>query len=81
MSSRAFDQASTNLIYGSDSEDNGEEDESYSYAKANVSKAPSGGRANLGNIRSNDMMLESSTALLSEANMESSDVYIYGSGE
>ena len=68
------------MIYGSDSEDNGEEDESYSYAKANVSNASTSARTNLGNIRKGDMMVESTSELLNESNMESSDVYIYGSG-
>ena len=74
MNGNILDQGSSNLIFGSEEEDNNQEDE-YSYAKAGARKA------NLGNIRRGGAETESNTELLDETNMESSEIYIYGSGQ
>jgi hypothetical protein len=66
------------LIFGSEEEDNNDEDE-YSYTKVSHFKGNSKEKSKLGNII-RDGMAESTTELLSESNMESSEVYIYGTG-
>ena len=80
LSGRVFEQGSTNLIFGSEEEDNGEEDEQYSYAKVKVGKASSSAKSALGDIRRGNMM-ESHADILEESNMQASEVFIYGSGE
>jgi len=80
MNGNIFDQASSNLIFGSEDEDNSAEDE-YSYAKVKNVGASRGGKVNLGDIRRGQSENESNTELLDETNMESSEVYIYGSGQ
>lgn len=80
MSGNIMDQGSTNLIFGSEEEDNNEEDE-YSYAKVVLKKAGANGKQNLGDIRRGSGENDTNTELLDETNMESSEIYIYGSGQ
>lgn len=49
MSGRVFEQGSSNLIFGSEEEDNANEDP-YSYGKAKVNNAGYKGKTNLGDI-------------------------------
>ena len=84
MSGRIFEQGSTNLIFGSEEEDNTEDENSYSYAKVNIKyeteKGKAANKTNLGDIRRGAVM-ESTSDILEETNMESSEVFIYGSGK
>ena len=63
-----------NLIFDLEDEDAGEEN-NYSYARNQSCRE----RSNLGEIM-RDGMEESSTDLLEETHMQSSEVFIYGSG-
>ena len=76
MNSQVFKQGSTtNLIFDTD-DDNAVEDNNFSYAKASTNKQ----RDNLGEImRENEG--GSSSDLLDETHMQSSEFFIYGSGD
>lgn len=68
------------MIFGSEDEDNAEEDP-YSYGKVAVNQSgKSRDKTNLGDIRRGGDFMESTTDILEETNMESSEIFIYGSG-
>ena len=77
MSGRVYEQGSSNLIFGSEEEDNADENDEQAYAKVHAK----GRAANLGDIRRGQNEAESTTELLDETNMEASEVFIYGSGD
>ena len=79
VSGRVFEQGSTNLIFGSEEEDNADEDP-YSYGKVKVNAGGSRDKMNFGDVRRGNIM-ESTSDILEETNMESSEVFIYGSGD
>lgn len=74
MGKNVVEQSSDNLIFDSDDDENNQEN-NFSYAKAGANQAN-----NLGDIVRGNMG-ESEMDLLEETHMQSSEVFIYGSGD